>query len=55
VILTKNDEMAEANDAGSRDRYLDDSMIINGLDMNYLGVYSVWNNDLGMLFGFSVL
>lgn len=22
-------------------------MIVNGIDMNYLGVYSVWNNDLG--------
>lgn len=22
-------------------------MIINGIDMNYLGVYSIWNNDLG--------
>ncbi|PWY91080.1 WD40 repeat-like protein [Aspergillus heteromorphus CBS 117.55] len=24
-----------------------ESMIINGLDLNYLGVYDVWNNDLG--------
>lgn len=24
-------------------------MIQNGLDMNYLGVYDVWNNDLGEL------
>lgn len=22
-------------------------MIVNGIDMNYLGVYNVWNNDLG--------
>ncbi|KAF9885745.1 hypothetical protein FE257_012630 [Aspergillus nanangensis] len=26
-----------------------ESMIANGLDMNYLGVYDVWNNDLGKL------
>ncbi|GIJ82836.1 hypothetical protein Asppvi_001351 [Aspergillus pseudoviridinutans] len=25
----------------------DQSMIINGLDFNYLGVYDIWNNDLG--------
>ncbi|KAK9602142.1 hypothetical protein V6Z90_000288 [Aspergillus fumigatus] len=25
----------------------DESMIINGLDFNYLGIYDVWNNDLG--------
>ncbi|RAH75872.1 WD40 repeat-like protein [Aspergillus japonicus CBS 114.51] len=24
-----------------------ESMIINGLDLNYLGVYDVWNSDLG--------
>lgn len=22
-------------------------MIVNDLDMNYLGVYDIWNNDLG--------
>lgn len=22
-------------------------MIVNGLDLNYLGVTSLWNNDLG--------
>ncbi|PYH95524.1 hypothetical protein BO71DRAFT_377200 [Aspergillus ellipticus CBS 707.79] len=24
-----------------------ESMIVNGLDLNYVGVYDVWNNDLG--------
>ncbi|KAE8306322.1 KptA family-domain-containing protein [Aspergillus transmontanensis] len=24
-----------------------DSMIANGLDLNYVGVYDIWNNDLG--------
>ena len=24
------------------------SMIIHGLDLNYLGVSNVWNNDFGM-------
>lgn len=32
------------------------SFIVNDLDMNYLGVYDVWNNDLGMaLFSISTL
>ena len=25
-------------------------MIVNDLDMNYLGVYDVWNNDLGEIY-----
>ena len=25
-------------------------MIVSGLDLNYLGVYDVWNNDLGKRF-----
>lgn len=24
------------------------SMVVNGLDLNYLGVSNVWNNDLGL-------
>jgi hypothetical protein len=23
-------------------------MVVNGLDLNYLGVSNVWNNDLGL-------
>lgn len=33
---------------GARSDSSNESMIINGLDLNYLGVYDVWNNDLGM-------
>lgn len=33
--------------SGSRANSTDDSMIINDLDMNYLGIIDVWNNDLG--------
>lgn len=25
-------------------------MILHGLDLNYLGINNVWNDDLGMLF-----
>lgn len=25
-------------------------MVVNGLDMNYLGVSNVWSNDLGSFF-----
>ncbi|GAD97793.1 conserved hypothetical protein [Paecilomyces variotii No. 5] len=31
----------------SREHTTGDSMIVNGIDMNYLGVYNIWNNDLG--------
>ncbi|KAM5473641.1 hypothetical protein MauCBS54593_002438 [Microsporum audouinii] len=31
-------------------RSSDDSMIIHGVDMNYVGVYSVWNGKLGRSF-----
>lgn len=24
-------------------------MVFKGLDMNYLGVFGVWNNDLGII------
>lgn len=33
--------------SGSRVNSADDSMIMNDLDMNYLGIIDVWNNDLG--------
>lgn len=28
------------------------TMVINGLDLNYLGVSNVWNNDIGLSFLF---
>lgn len=37
-------------DTGARSDSSDESMIINGLDFNYLGVYDIWNNDLGRVF-----
>ena len=32
---------ARANSSGM-------TMVVNGLDMNYLGINSVWNNDSGL-------
>jgi WD40 repeat protein len=32
---------------GARLDSSNDSMVANGLDLNYLGVYDVWNNDVG--------
>jgi hypothetical protein len=26
---------------------MDGSMVIDGVDLNYLGVYSIWNGNLG--------
>ncbi|KAL1989306.1 hypothetical protein VTN96DRAFT_68 [Rasamsonia emersonii] len=31
----------------ARDAASNSSMIVNDVDMNYLGVYNIWNNDLG--------
>lgn len=28
-------------------------MVVNGLDLNYLGVSNLWNNDLGLYFRLS--
>lgn len=27
-------------------------MVVNGLDLNYLGVSNVWNNDIGLFLYF---
>jgi hypothetical protein len=37
-------------DIGARSDSSGHSMIRNGLDFNFLGVYDVWNNDLGRMF-----
>lgn len=39
-------------DLGARTNSSGDSMIVDGVDMNYLGVYNVWNNDLGKVSSF---
>ena len=36
-----------ADSSGSRTDSNNDSMNVNDFDMNYVGVYDVWNNDLG--------
>jgi hypothetical protein len=35
---------------GARNDSSNDSMVANGLDLNYVGVYDIWNNDLGLYF-----
>lgn len=32
---------------GARSDSSDKAMVVNGLDLNYLGVSNVWHNDLG--------
>ena len=40
---------SHADPLGARSDSSDESMVINGLDLNYLGIYDVWNNDLGTI------
>ena len=43
----KEKQKADIN-LGARADSSGQSMVIHGLDLNYLGVSNVWNNDLGM-------
>ncbi|KAF3895519.1 Ubiquitin-protein ligase E3 [Trichophyton interdigitale] len=52
AIVSENHSLQELWDwiGRAHSRSKNDSMIIHGIDMNYVGVYSVWNGKLGRSF-----